>query len=354
MNSKPNVLLLISTFRHYFIGLSLALNDKDRSYHAIFIDQLYDDDRNPLFQAAKSLTAPFAAVECMPVRGKGGSKRKVRKETFKLLQSWIKENQPVEISTGNDRRMEFQFSMHYARKVLKRNTIGSYIEDGTGTYIKVEYYSKRAYFNDRFIDTPIKKLAYGTWYSRPPVLGGSHWIDVAYLTFPELAAPPIDKIKGIHIDETIYRQESGIETIESLIHQMGCELPMEESKQGILFVLPHSSLVEKMYGSVEKFRLKVKELLNGKDNIFVKYHPRDLDDPYELKDIATLLPTAIPAEIFLCSMSFNHVIGDISTAMMSAKWLLPNCKVEYIPTQSIFTEAVSDLFSKMDIQPLHL
>ncbi|MEY8251176.1 MAG: polysialyltransferase family glycosyltransferase [Colwellia sp.] len=353
MKSPANKILLISTFRHYFLGIAMALQDKQHAYHAIFIDQQYDDERNPLLAAAKALITPFKSVSCLPTRGKGLNKRAVRLRAFASIKETIDTLKPVEISTGNDRRLEFQYAMYYARLNLTGHTLGSYIEDGTGTYINVQCYSLKKHLADKYIDTPIKKLAYGLWYSRPAVLGAGKWIDRTYLTFPELVAPPVDKVPGVHLNADLYHSGDGQQIIEQLVKTMGFTLPKNQ-EEIVLLALPHHSIVKDMYGSVANFRKKIAELLKQEKNIYVKYHPRDLGDPYGLGDIATFLPTAVPAEIYFTTLNIKQVIGDISTAMMSAKWLKPNCHVSYIKTNSIYTKAASTLFGKMDIKEINL
>jgi hypothetical protein len=345
MTTPPNKLILVSTFRHYFLGISIALQDKIHNYHILFIDQKYDDKRNLFLQAAKKCVIPFKSVSSLPTQKALGSKRHTRLASFSILKNILENLKPVEIFTGNDRRLEFQYAIQYAKKNLSKNTIGSYIDDGTGSYIDVKTIHPVKYAADRYLDTLVKKFAYGNWYKHPKRLGQGPWIERSYLTFPELMVDH-KSLTYVHIPAENYKTTEGTSVIKALVQELGYKLP--GLKPGTtLLVLPHTSLIKDMYGSIENFKKQLSQLLKNEDNILVKYHPRDLDDPYSLKSTATLLPTTVPAEVYLASLEISRVIGDISTALMAAKWLNPNCQVEYMKTNSIYTTVLSKIFDKI-------
>lgn len=344
---QQNKILLASTFRHYFLGITLALKNKNIDYHIIFIDQLHTGDKNPLLQFATEKPHPFKSVSTLPNRESGLNKRAYRFKCFSILKSIILKLHPIEICTGNDRRLEFQYAMQFARKE-NSDTIGSYIEDGTGTYIQQNEFNLLKYIADRYIDTRLKKLAYGSWYSHPKQLGTSHWIDKSYLTFPE--ASPMETKKQPHeqLDAEQYKSQEALTILNTLSTSLGFE-ERKERKEITLLVLPHHSIIEVMYGSIKQFKIEITSLLKQNNNIYVKYHPRDLNDPYKLKGHCTILPTAVPAELYLATLNINHVIGDISTAMMSAKWIKPACKVQYIWTDSKLCQLATPIFNSIGI-----
>jgi hypothetical protein len=345
MTTPPNKLILVSTFRHYFLGISIALQDKKHNYHVLFIDQKYDDKRNLFLQAAKKCVTPFKSVSSLPTQKALGSKRQTRLASFTILKVTLENLRPVEIFTGNDRRLEFQYAIQYAKKNLSKNTIGSYIDDGTGSYIDVKTIHPVKYAVDRYLDTLVKKLAYGNWYKHPKRLGQGPWVERSYLTTPELMVDH-KSLTYIHIPAENYKTTEGTSAIKALVQELGFKLPALKPGTTLL-VLPHTSLIKDMYGSIGNFKNQLSQLLKNENNILVKYHPRDLDDPYSLKSIATLLPTTVPAEVYLASLEINRVIGDISTALMAAKWLNPSCQVEYMKTNSIYTTVLSKIFDKI-------
>lgn len=347
---KQNKILLASTFRHYLLGMTLALKNSNISYHVIFIDQVHTDKRNPLLQFVTNNPQPFKSITSLPAREAGLNKRHYRLKCFSILKETIRSLQPSEICTGNDRRLEFQYSIQLAKK-QNPTTTGSYIEDGTGTYIQQKQHNLGKYLSDRYIDTPLKKIAYGLWFSHPKLLGASHWIDKSYLTFPNIAPKEIQSIPFEQLESSYYESKQAQAVLTRLSRSLGFE-QNNEAQTITLLTLPHHSIVEDMYGSMEQFQSVVKNLLGKHKNIYVKYHPRDLNDPFKLKSHCTILPTAVPAELFFATLNIAHVIGDISTAMMSAKWIKPTCEVNYIETDSKLCQLATPIFNSINITKL--
>jgi|GEM_PF-3461588 len=347
---KQNKILLASTFRHYFLGMTLAIKNINTDYHVIFIDQTHTDKQNPLLQFATANPQPFKSVTNLPVREAGLNKRRYRLKCFSLLKDTIKLLQPTEICTGNDRRLEFQYAIQLAKK-QNPNTIGSYIEDGTGTYIQQKEHDLGKYLSDRYIDTPLKKMAYGLWFEHPKSLGASHWIDKSYLTFPGIAPKEVRAIPFEQLESSQYKGKQALKILNQLSKYLGF-MPDNKTQNITLLALPHHSIIKDMYGSVGQFTIVITTLLKKHENIYVKYHPRDLHDPFELKAYCTILPTAVPAELFFATLNISHVIGDISTAMMSAKWIEPSCTVNYIETDSKLCQLATPIFNNINITKL--
>jgi hypothetical protein len=79
-----------------------------------------------------------------------------------------------------------------------------------------------------------------------------------------------------------------------------------------------------------------------------------MGDPLYLKEKVNMLPAEVPAELFLGFFKFDRVLGDVSTALMPAKWLQPSCKVEYLPNTSKHTKALLSIFQSIDVSPYTL
>jgi hypothetical protein len=345
-------LILVSTFRHLFLGLNLAIIDTDSEYHVLFIDQKLNEDVNTIFKVAKSILKPFSSIAMLPVKQGTKSKKAHRKTIFNTLELYLNELTPDEIITGNDRRLEFQFSMKYCRSNINPNVLGSYIDDGTGSYRNMYSFNKLSKYTDKFIDTPLKKLVYGQWYTRPETLGASHWVSKCYLTFPELALNEI-KMKAVKLDAEIYTSFEGQRILDAYMNGLNC-MQLSKGAPSVLFVLPHSSIIDQLYGDKENLIDKLAEIIKEYPNAFVKYHPREVGDPLYLKEKVNMLPAEVPAELFLAFFRFDRVLGDVSTALMSARWLQPSCKVEYLPNASKHTRALLSIFKSIDVSPYTL
>jgi hypothetical protein len=352
--SKPNKLLLVATFRHYFIGLGLALNDKKHDYHLIFINQLYNDERNPIYQASVKMIEPFASVDCMPLRTSDFKQKNInRKLAFKLLAEKITDLKPVEIATGNDRRIEYQYSMNFARNILKLDVVGAYLDNGTGSYISFQKLDMNKYLARKWLDVPLKKLVYGSWFTRMQRFGGSYWTDKCYLTHPEFAPKRLKTKECVAVEIDFYRTAYAQKVIGLLISSLSSAVSLNEGGEGnILLVLPRGTVIEDIYGSLSNAEKLIKAICSRYENIFVKYHPADHNDVLNFEGEARFLPAAIPVEILYSVLSFDKVIGDTSTAILSAKWMLPNADVQFFDTDTKHTNIVKPLFEKMEIRPL--
>jgi hypothetical protein len=352
IDKKPNILLLASTFRHFFIGLGLAFNDKSSQYHLVFIDQKFNDERNPVLQYLLEDALPFKSVSCLPLRANGVSKRKVRKLCFSKLQKIIDNLKPDEICVGNDRRVEFQFSMNYARNCIGLNTVGAYLDDGAGSYISFDKFRLKKSILDKYIDTPFKKIVYGSWFERPEWIGGSTWVDKLYLTLPQLVPSVLSEKSIVPVMPSFYKVNKAEDKMLELSERLGGRLDDIGIMDATLLVLPPKSIMEGLYGSLSELRSLILGLSNKSRKLFVKYHPRDVDDPLDIKDKVTLLPAAIPLEIFFSIYDFKEIIGDVSTALLSAKWLKPHSNVKFIDTKSEFTESMKSIFKELKIYEL--
>ena len=352
---KPNKILMVGQFRHYFIGLGLALSDKEHNYHLIFINQNYDDDRNPIFQASLKMLEPFASVSCLPLRTSKFKQKNInRKKAFKIIKDTIVSLKPVEIATGNDRRLEFQYAMHVARNILKLDVKGAFLDNGTGSYISFQKLNMGKYLARKWIDVPIKKLVYGSWFTRMQRYGGSDWTDNCYLTHPEFAPSRLKKKHCIGVEVECYRSNNAQRIIKAIVASLGWEGSEQDAGDKILLVLPRGTVIEDIYGSQENAEAVVKGITQDYERVYVKYHPADQGDILNFKGGAEILPSPVPIEILFSVMSFSKVIGDTSTAILSAKWMLPEAEVSFFDMPSEHTEVVRDLFYKMNILPLKI
>lgn len=355
MNSECK-LILVSTFRHFYMSIGLALNEPNTRFYLIFIDQVKDGIENKVFTAAKSIGAPFSGVECLPVKSAARKKSAVRSLGFARLREVLIELKPNEIITGNDRRLEFQYAMHFCRSHLSLPIKGAFIDDGTGSYISFQNSKLFRNLSDKYIDTPLKKITYGRWYKRPEVFGASSWVDTCYLAHPNLIPVSISDKKIIELKREFYTSCNAREYFERFSTELDDVTFPSEANAGVLFVLPHSSMINGMYGSIDNLKntlLKVASKYSD-SKIYFKYHPRELGDPLSLETIGCSLTSAIPAELYYSMYDFDLIIGDVSTALMAAKWLIPEADVRYLPVQSVEGSLVARLFQKLDIKPLNI
>lgn len=345
---NKNKLVLVSTPRHFYLSIGLAFANKEYDYHLVFIDQKTLPKDNELYQAILNVSGPFKSVDCSVVR-QSEAKASNRRAVAIQLKELVSRLQPIEIIAGNDRRFEFQYSMHIASRAGYANVTGGYLDDGTGSYIGFDAARKIKYLTDRYIDTPIKKLVYGHWYHRPRMLGMSRWVQRRYLCHPELASG--GEVVALSPDD--YLTDVVVDYMAELVNYMG-DTQGYDRGGSLLIVLPHSSIVSLLYGGIEGFKVVLDSLIQKAGTVYVKYHPREHADPLELEGKVVLLKSNLPLEMYLSLLKVDRVIGDVSTGLMSCKWLYPDLDVSAIKNNSNLSQSIGVLYDSLKIRSMEV
>lgn len=257
--------------------------------------------------------APFDTISVVSRRQKSSRKYQYRQKIMKDIIDRLDDIQPDHIYTGNDRRIEFQFAMSIS--MLKWNTRGSYVDDGTYSYIG----RKTHWFLDGIIDNLIKKLVYGSWWSQPSDIGASRWISESWLAFPEAAIPVLRQKPIRALPRNLDRSEF------SDLANIGLPAGINLSAIDGVLLLPHSSV-----GSASTATGLVEWLLQQPDvqHIAIKRHPRSAPGLAGIPTAATEIPASLPMEILLPLLRSGCLVtGTLSTALLTAKWLRPDLRV---------------------------
>lgn len=285
--------------------------------------------------------APFSEVRVVSYQAKGKNKGKIRQQGFEQIDQLLRHIQPDRIYTGNDRRIEFQYAMHKSGCQH-----GAYLDDGTYSYLGRQTH----WLKDKIIDNWVKKLSYGLWWQQPSTIGGSAWIKEAVLAFPEAAVAELKSKHLTPLPQNLDRSE--FQALARLcISGSGIS---EEQLYSItaLVMLPHQSVTD------SHIRHKLIYWLDSSDGkIAFKHHPRtqlrsqDGDRAsWGLSAIAQQVPAGIPMEVLLPLLNSDcRLAGDVSTALLTAKWLRPELTVTAFCSDTT-TSAWIDLLHRLGIQ----
>ena len=315
-----------STILHLYTASVLAAERKDEDAHLIFIDQPEGQDF-PLYPLVQNWQqSPFTTVRLFHGRFKGlGNKLKQRKALFGKLETVIGELRPGHIFVGNDRRIEFQWSMHVAER-LDLKPVGHYMDEGTYTYLGRKDSDG---FGDAVLDNMVKKLSYGFWWKNPPTIGGSEWIQQVHAAYPEHVHPLL-KSKQLHaLPAAGFTSHAMLSLSAALMQHYGFE-PAVLKDLDVLFTLPHESLFEKNPAYKQQVLGEIQRLSGEGKRVAAKYHPRNSGpDVLGLQsDGVVLLPAGISFEAML--PHFNdamEVMGDLSSTLLLCRWLRPGLTV---------------------------
>jgi len=318
-----------STILHLYAAASIAAGRQNETAHLIFIDQP-EDKEYPLYSIVQQWnTSPFASVRLLPGRFKGiVNKLRKRKQLFNNLEEIIKDLKPGNIFVGNDRRIEFQFSMHIT-ETLGLKTKGHYMDEGTFTYVGRKASSS---FGDAVVDNWLKKLSYGLWWKNPLTVGESEWISIIHVAFPNSIDSRLKQKIICQLDHKKFISPEVLQLSELILHYYHVATSRLSSLDA-LFTLPHESLFTQ---NPEYRGIIIKQINEMKEQgltVAAKYHPRNSEsDILNLtKAGVDLLPAGVSFEAILPLLpNTTYIIGDVSSTLLIARWLRPELTVTSI------------------------
>lgn len=337
-----------STILHLYAAASIAAGRKNETAHLVFIDQPEDKDF-PLFSIVEQWqSSPFESVRLYPGRFKGlRNKLKKRKQLFNKLDDLITQLKPQNIFVGNDRRIEFQFSMHIA-ETLGLKTKGHYMDEGTFTYVGRKASST---FSDAIIDNWLKKLSYGLWWKNPQTVGESAWISDIHVAFPELIDDRLTQKVISQLDHKKFTSSEMLQLSESILNFYQVEAERLSSLDGLV-TLPHESLFIQNPEYRTTLLQQIDEMKARGLHVAAKYHPRNsAPDVLNLAEAGVdLLPAGVSFEAILPLLpTSTHIIGDLSSTLLIARWLRPELKVTSICSGEGNPDFIK-LFNALDIE----
>lgn len=340
----------ISSPLHYFIATNLAISHKGDTNVALFISK-NQINAEQYAKATRHFPDIFQHTFDLTIDD-GQSKYKQRKLRFKQISGIISSMQPDKIFTGSDRRIEFQFAMHQARK-SNANVEGIYIDDGTVSYLG--HKSINSVFH-RHIDPILKQLVYGTWWKNALTTGSSDWITKAYLASPQDAHPLLKTKNLIPLDQSIFNRDEFFQVNEFLLEKFEDLAAIDFTRIKAVICLPHESF----YLNDINFLAQIKKAVSQQypfNEMAIKAHPRSKNMTL-LTDMfpgSTLLPNTIGMELLLPKLSDDtFIIGDVSTALLTAKWLKPSVTVQAFELDNDMSKNLKKLFKSVGISFISL
>lgn len=350
-----NDLYLASTPLHILNSVAIASSRKASEAHLILIDQA-DAKTNPYYQLLINWkSSPFRTVHIFPGRIKGLRQRlSSRKRVFQQITEIISDLNPGCIFTGNDRRIEFQYAMHCQEKINRRCAVGVYMDEGTYTYIGRE---ASLSISDKYIDNTVKKLIYGFWWENPATIGASSWIKEIYAAYPSEVHDLLTS-KTCHSLQPCYTSNPVIESFCSeLVSKFNTDIREIRSLDAVL-TLPHESIIEGISNYKQSMETALEQLLNAGMRVGVKHHPRNITE-----DILTrsdnkniyIMPEELPFEATLPLLHDCIIVGDVSSALINARWLKPGSKILSITNPlNPFSDAFEALFHNIGVESLEV
>jgi hypothetical protein len=346
------VLYLPSTPLNLLVSVAHAVHFATQQRARLVLIDQKQTANNPYLQALQSWTdAPFETVTIGPGQAKGWRKLVERKQHFKKLKAVWQAFPADSIAVGSDRRVEFQYLMQLGRQT-NAQLEGWYLDDGLYSYAGRPYQRWKDGVN-----AGLKKLAYGLWWREPSTVGASSWIDQAWLFRPEHAVAALQN-KSMRTIEIGWFAAPGVQRFsEQVCAVYGLAGESLERLQQVesLLLIPHPNNIEKMPGYVARIEAFLKTLQAHGQRVAVKYHPRtEQRDPLELEARfgALLVPAGLAFEFVLPFLPARAwVIGDVGTALLTAKWLRPELhSVAVLNENSAFEDAFRPVLQNLGVR----
>lgn len=338
----------VSTPQHLLMASAYATSHPELNCHLLIIDQKQITS-NPINKMIESWPQqPFSTVNIFPGKWRGFmGKVPGRKQVFTTIARLIDTYRPSQLFTGADKRLEFQFSAHYATQ-LGLAPICTYIDEGTITYSP--YHPALHRFSERILSKYLKRMVYGSWWDHPLTYGASCWINNVMALFPDLIAPGL---KEKSVSEFPSEWFSSPEMQEFTKAQLTDYSALEQLKRcKFIFTLPHHSLSKLYPGYIEKLSDFIADLeQKSPGSCIVKLHPRStLADFPDLGPVQQL-PASQPFELFLPFLnSQTEIYGDLSSTLHTARWVLPEAKLFAINPDPEKRHQMATLYDALNIE----
>jgi len=337
------------------MSCNLAIENVNDENIAIVIPRIIssnnvNDAYTLMLSNASSIFSQFISFEKINENHPKRSKYAERKFRLQRLNQFLEKKPADRIYTGNDRRVEFQYSMSVAKKANAKLE-GVYLDEGMATYLG---HKSMHSIQHRYIDPFLKKIFYGWWWKNPITIGSSDWIDRIYVAFPKHVHTTLLNKKISSVDHKHFSNPLFLEFCQKVNVENGVNIKDAERYQ-FLIVLTHESFYPNGYEHIKNLIIKAKQMVD-ESSIAIKAHPRSecfdqikIDFP-DCKHVSH----QIGFELLLPIINSKcMVVGDVSTAVFTTRWLRPKLKVIAIKIEdkkrAFIHQELSELYKKINV-----
>jgi len=322
------MLFLPSTPLNILLSSAFALNQDSKIAMEIWLIDQREISKNPYYQALLNWKeSPFKLVKILPGKARGLYKLAERENNFSTIRSGLTRFKPDMVIVGSDRRIEFQYVMHYLDSFGKA-VKGIYLDDGLYSYSGRKSHRIKDAFN-----ALIKKMSYGSWWEEPKTVGVSSLIQQAWLFQPSLAIEALQGKSLMSINVDWFKSKELLSLSYALASALGVNA-LKLSELDSIILIPHPNNVKKIPNYIARLKKRIMQDIESGKKVGVKYHPRMPSvDEFNLNTVGVyeIIPTQIAFEFCLPMLSKKcTVLGDVGTALLTTKWLRPEINVKAV------------------------
>lgn len=272
----------------------------------------------------------------------------LKKHNLKILEKMVKSLPTIDrIYYIQEWHVYTTYTVHLAGKI-NPSVEFNFVEDGVYTY--VEENKKRKNRAERLLD----KLFYGSWHSSVGVPGTLRRNSSLYALSPELLPDIYEQKRQVKINLASLMEQIDEDLLADMTHTQ-----RDDDDIDTLIALDSNY---KYTGSNEYKNTIVsciKENSTQNTKAAIKRHPADysgvsfIPSGYQTKDLFA----GVPIELFYLRYreSLRKIVGGLSTALFTARYMLPGVEIESIVSkkdlaQEENSETILKVFSSMGVK----
>ncbi len=273
----------------------------------------------------------------------------IKKRNMRTIDEILNVNPPVsKFYYSCERHLYTAYLLH-----LLKNSAAElhFVEDGIITYTEKEWIAKKNFF-EKLGD----RLIYGAWHDSGDVQGqmaGGSVSEFAEALSPQYLPDNFGAMQKNRIDNTAILKKLRFENIPTELNKL------VSRNINVIIALDSNTYCNDEY--IGLMRSYVEKAIAKDLNVAIKKHPDDTENKELSKKLSisgnvTELPAYLPIEIYylLFHRTLKNVVGSLSTAMITAKWLLPKVEVVSVCNKTMLAtkniDAVFELFDKYGIK----
>lgn len=346
----PRNAFIAFTPYHVFLSSILALDEARGEENRLLIMSDFADAGRFADTLKGWSESPFSEVLTLP--GAFGARQKLLRQVryrqnIARVARLFRKQQVSRVFVGNDQRPEAQAALHVLRRYRPRVI---FVEDGLSAY-----HSARRRPVHPIVST-FARAAFGRHWEDVGVLGTSRWIDEVRALHPEMLRPELVVKPAKRVSPEAACTVAIQRLSRAYLDACGVRVDMLGRLDTLVSVV-HSDVAHALPGYRDTIERVVESLLEGGARIGVKYHPREYKEDFLALDRhgVTLLPRGFPVEMVFTAFPgrFRTVVGDVSTVLLTARWLDPTVQVASLaPILGYTDEGVLTLFRHRGIMCL--
>lgn len=222
---------------------------------------------------------------------------------------------------------EWYIVTHYCLQAIekKNHDVQLYqVEDGIETYVKLRHKVKN------ILERGADKIFYGKWHADIEIPGTLRKKASICALFPEMLPSVFNSKEKITIKPDILKRQIEICRCDFIVKH---KLPVLLGSTNVLITVDDEKYVDSPeYKAI--VMSNIREAQASRSSVLIKIHPadqREHDFRVGLSELI-MLPPRLPVEIYylLYAGQFGVVIGGLSTCLLTARWLLPEARINSI------------------------